>query len=170
MTRLLAPILAICVAAWAAPNISVARALPPYAEQSDEQLIRSERAALNDALRARDVKVFADSWLKDAHITDYGGALLAGREQLIAAFSKAFSGETFVSGLRTPVKIEVASGGPLEAAESGVFEWEREDSGALVIDRGRYLIMWKKIDGLWRIQSELYVQTSSCTGQLVCFF
>jgi ketosteroid isomerase-like protein len=167
MSRHFAAILGICVAVWTMPNISFAQAAPPHVEQRDEVAIRNERVVLNDALRTRHVKAFANLWLEDVRITGYSGSLIVGREKSIAGFSKLFAGSDFVSGLRTPEKIDVATGGPLEAAESGVFEWQVRKSDEIVVSRGRYLIMWKKVDGRWKIRSELYVRTS-CVGRVGC--
>jgi ketosteroid isomerase-like protein len=160
MSRQFVAILGICIAVWTIQNASFAQATAPHMMQTDEAEIRNNRVVLNDALRTRDVKAFENLWLEDVNITGYSGGLLVGREQIVAVFSKYLSSPNFVSGLRTPEKIEVTTGGPLEAAESGVFEWKSRKPDSTVIARGRYLIMWKKVEGRWKIRSELYVRTS----------
>ena len=69
--------------------------------------------------------------------------------------------------MRNAEKIEVVKGG-LSAAESGNWIWTFGlKDGAVANYRGRYLVMWRKDSGLWRIQSELYV-TTSCSGDAGC--
>ena len=134
---------------------------------ADKTAIRSARNELNTALEHRDLAVTGKYWLPDAHTTGGGGSLWVGRNKNIEGFSKIFSGPNFVSGCRTPDHIEVATGGPNEAAETGVWEWRERDKGQVLTYRGRYLVMWQKLNGQWRIRSELYA-TTGCSGGTSC--
>lgn len=134
---------------------------------ADEATIRSARNELNTALKRRDLAVTGKYWLPDAHTTGGGGSLWVGRDKNIEGFSKIFSDPNFVSGCRTPDHVEVATGGPNEAAEMGVWEWRSRDKGQELIYRGRYLVMWQKLNGQWRIRSELYA-TTGCSGGNSC--
>lgn len=134
---------------------------------ADEAAIRSARVELNAALANRDLKTTANYWLPEVHTTGGGGSLWVGLDKNIDGFSKIFKDPNFVSGLRTPDKVEVASGGPKEAAESGIWEWRERAKGQVLTYTGRYLVMWKSTDGKWRIRSELYV-TTGCIGGTHC--
>lgn len=134
---------------------------------SDEAAIRAARNELNAALVSKDLGVVAKYWLQDAHTTGGGGSLWVGRDRNIEGFAKIFHGGDFLSGIRTPERIEVATGGPREAAESGVWEWRMRKSGQVLTYRGRYLVMWQKMGLRWLIRSELYV-TTGCTGGNAC--
>ena len=90
-----------------------------------------------------------------------------GHDKNVEGFSNIFKDPNFVSGLRTPEKVEVATGGPKGAAETGVWEWRERVGGQLLTYSGRYLVMWKLADEKWRIRSELYV-TTGCTGGTHC--
>ena len=133
----------------------------------DEAAIRAARNDLNIALEKRDLAVTGKYWLPDAHTTGGGGGLWVGRKENVEGFSKIFSGPNFVSGCRTPDRIEVATGGPNEAAETGVWEWRSRSGDQVLTYRGRYLVMWQKQNGQWLIRSELYA-TTGCSGGTNC--
>ena len=147
------------------------QAQPPAAEKmhvnADEAAIRSARVELNAALVNRDLKTTADYWLPEVHTTGGGGSLWVGLDKNIDGFRKIFKDPNFVSGLRTPDKIDVATGGPKEAAEAGVWEWRERSKGQVLTYTGRYLVMWQSTNGKWRIRSELYV-TTGCVGGTHC--
>ncbi|OOG60868.1 hypothetical protein B0E47_01825 [Rhodanobacter sp. B05] len=132
-----------------------------------ETAIRSARSALNAALTNRDLEVTTRYWLPDVSTTGGDGSLWVGRDQNVKGFTKIFNGNSFVSGRRTPDKIEVATGGPREAAETGIWKWRERVKGQVLTYGGRYLVMWQLVNGKWRIRSELYV-TTSCSGGTAC--
>lgn len=134
---------------------------------SDEMAIRAGRSALNSALEHRDLDVTGEFWLPDAHTTGGGGSLWVGKDQNMEGFSKIFADPNFISGCRQPDVIEIATGGPKEAAEAGRWEWRSRENGDVLAYHGRYLVMWQKRDGQWRIRSELYV-TTGCSGGTAC--
>ena len=151
--------------------VFAAQAQPTVANQMRmgvaEAAIRSARSALNSALTNRDLEVTARYWLPDVSTTGGDGSLWVGRDQNVRGFTKIFNGNSFVSGRRTPDKIEVATGGPKEAAETGTWEWRERVKGQVLTYGGRYLVMWQLVNGKWRVRSELYV-TTSCSGGTGC--
>jgi len=145
------------------------QAQPAVAKQmgAAETAIRSARTELNAALTNRDLAATAKYWLPDASTTGGDGSLWVGRDQNVKGFAKIFDGNSFLSGRRTPDKIEVATGGPKEAAETGIWEWRERIKSQVLTYGGRYLVMWQLVNGKWRIRSELYV-TTSCSGGTGC--
>lgn len=135
--------------------------------RSIETAIRSARTELNAALTNRDLKTTARYWLPDVSTIGGDGSLWVGRSKNIEGFAKIFNDPNFVSGHRTPDEIEVATGGPKEAAETGVWEWRERVKSQVLTYGGRYLVMWQLVNGRWLIRSELYV-TTSCTGGTGC--
>lgn len=148
--------------ASSAPTISAQQAT-----QSDVEEIRRARNDLNEALATRNVERYASYWAKDPVVMWGGGGLRVGLDDNVIRMSSVFEDPHF-SGKRTPENIEVDNGSPLYAAESGVWVWSRGlKAGGVATYRGRYLIMWLKADGQWKIRSELYVETS-CSGDPDC--
>ncbi len=134
---------------------------------ADEAAIRLARVELNAALANRDLKTTANYWLAEVHTTGGGGSLWVGRDKNVDGFSKIFKDPNFISGLRTADKVEVATGGPKEAAETGLWEWRERTKGQVLTYTGRYLVMWQSTNGKWLIRSELYV-TTGCVGGTHC--
>jgi ketosteroid isomerase-like protein len=135
--------------------------------QSDVEAIRRARKDLNEALVARNVERYARYWTKDAAVMWAGGALRIGLDDNTSRMASVFQDPHF-SGKRTPEKIEIGNGSPLYASEAGVWVWSMgQKGGGVATYRGRYLIMWLKTDGQWKIRSELYVETS-CGGDPDC--
>lgn len=124
-----------------------------------ETAIRSARTELNAALASRDLKTTARYWHPDVSTTGGDGSLWVGYDKNVEGFAGIFKDPSFVSGLRTPEKIEVATGGPKSAAETGIWEWRERVGGQVLTYSGRYLVMWNLVDERWRIRSELYVTT-----------
>ena len=133
---------------------------------SDEQAIRRLRAGFNQAIAAHDAGILSKFWREDLHVTTGVGRQLDGREEVQAAFEVIFADATFITYTRTPDKIELSASG-VRAAEAGhwIGQWKKPDG--LMEWRGTYLAMWRKENGQWRIQSELYVSLK-CAGSKQC--
>ena len=140
---------------------------PTAAKQIDittaEAAIRSARVELNTSLANRDLETTVRYWLPDVSTTGGDGSVWVGYDKNTEGFADIFKDPNFVSGLRTPEKVDVATGGPKSAAETGVWEWRERVGGQILTYSGRYLVMWKLVGDKWRIRSELYV-TTGCTG------
>ena len=138
------------------------------ATRDAESAIRAARTELNAALVSRDASVLSKYWRPNVHTTDGGGALWVGRAANTSDYAKMLAGTSFVSGVRTLEKVDVATGGPNEAAESGRWQWQTRNAQQVVTHSGRYLVMWQKVGARWLIRSELYV-TTGCTGGKACW-
>jgi hypothetical protein len=96
-----------------------------------------------------------------------GGGLRIGLHDNAIRMARTFEDPHF-SGKRTSENIEIDNGSPLYASESGIWVWSAGlKTGGVGTYRGRYLIMWLKTDGQWKIRSELYVETH-CSGDPDC--
>jgi hypothetical protein len=120
---------------------------------SDEQSIRSQRAASNQAIAARDIAGFAAS-LEPGFVVVTGNGSFLSRERYIATFAKDFEDPHSVRFERFVDSVEMSSSLPL-AAEHG--HWEGHVPGGPAIFRGTYLAMWRKSEGGWKLRSELFV-------------
>jgi ketosteroid isomerase-like protein len=121
----------------------------------DVASIRAARTHLNVALVSRDLAGISKYWLQESQSVFAGGEVKVGRPEIMARYAAIFQGGNFISGLRIPERIEVATGGPREDAESGHWEWRMRQSGQELFYRGRYLAMWRKVGGRWLLRSDL---------------
>ncbi|MEP6782036.1 MAG: nuclear transport factor 2 family protein [Acidobacteriota bacterium] len=133
---------------------------------ADEQMIRDARARSNAAIAAHDPPAIARAWMEDVHVTSSTSAQTSGRAANQERMAQQFARRPDTIYVRKPVTIEVYASWAV-ASERGEWTggWEEPD-GAMEIG-GTYLVQWRKIDGRWLIQSELYVPTH-CKGSTYC--
>jgi ketosteroid isomerase-like protein len=133
---------------------------------TDERLIREARARSNAAIAAHDVAAIAREWMETVHVLSSTSSQGTGREANQRRMDTQFTARPDTVYVRTPQTIEVYEPWGV-AAERG--EWSgrwTEPDGALTIG-GTYLAQWRKVDGRWLIQGELFVPTH-CRGSRYC--
>lgn len=139
----------------------------PLAQQSeDERLIREMRARSNAAIAAHDLTGIARAWMPDVHVVSSTSAQTAGSQANQQRMARQFELRPETVYVRTPRTIDVFTSWSV-ASERG--EWTgrwTEPDGKLEIG-GTYQAQWRKIDGRWLIQAELYVPTY-CRGSKYC--
>jgi ketosteroid isomerase-like protein len=146
--------------------VSVASAGASAQSPADEKLIRDARAASNTAIAKHDMAGIARHWMDDIHVTTSTSAHNTGRAAQEQGMGQQFQRRPDTIYVRTPSTIDVFTPWAV-ASERGewVGRWTEPD-GKLEIS-GTYLAQWRKVDGRWLIQSELYVPTR-CTGSTYC--
>lgn len=143
-----------------------AAALPSARQPGDEQLIRDARARSNQAIAKQDLAAIAREWAADLHVVSSTSAQTAGRDANRERMAAQFKNRPDTAYVRRPVTVEVYTPWAV-ASERG--EWTgrwTEPDGKLEVG-GTYQAQWRKIDGQWRIQAELFVPTR-CTGAKYC--
>jgi hypothetical protein len=135
-----------------------------YADSStDEDRIAEIRAKSNQAIQDHDAEEIVSYFDETYQITTGSGLLYHGdRETEKGNWAEHFAQLSDVVYVRTPTNIDVGSYLP-RAAESGkwVGTWTSEE-GPIEVG-GSYSASWRKIDGHWKIQSEMFV-TLYCKG------
>jgi ketosteroid isomerase-like protein len=148
--------------------VSALCALNPLQAQpsEDERLIRETRARSNAAIAAHDVPEIARAWLPDIHVVSSTSAQTAGSQTNQQRMMRQFETRPDTIYVRTPATIEVfAAWGVASERGEWVGRWTEPD-GKVEIG-GTYQAQWRKIDGRWLIQAELYVPTH-CRGGKYC--
>ena len=138
-----------------------------HAQQpEDERLIRETRARSNAAIAAHDLDGIARAWMEDVHVVSSTSAQTAGSEANRQRMAQQFKIRPDTIYVRTTRSVEVFAPWNV-AAERG--EWIglwTEADGTLEIG-GTYQAQWRKVDGRWLIQAELFVPTY-CRGSEYC--
>lgn len=136
------------------------------AQSPDERTIRDSRVASNAAIAKHDTAGIARFWMEDINITTSTSAHAMGRTPNQERMAQQFERRSDTIYVRTPSTIDVFADWNV-ASERGnwVGRWTEPD-GRVEIG-GTYLAQWRKVDGRWLIQSELYVPTH-CTGSKYC--
>ncbi len=132
----------------------------------DEQLIRDARARSNQAIAAHDLLAIARAWMENVHVVSSTSAQTAGRTANRERMRQQFTNRPDTVYVRRPTAIDVFAPWDV-ASERG--EWTgrwTEPDGVLEIG-GTYQAQWRRMDGHWLIQAELFVPTR-CTGAAYC--
>lgn len=132
-------------------------------DAAEKDTIAEIRAQSNEAILDHDVDGIASSFDETYQITTGSGLLFHGDAQTEKQnWAEHFAQLSDVVYVRTPTTINVSTYLP-RAAESGkwVGTWT-SDKGPIEVG-GSYSASWRKVDGLWKIQSEMFV-TLYCNG------
>jgi ketosteroid isomerase-like protein len=113
--------------------------------------IKASRKASNAAIARHDIEGMSKYWLPDFVQTIGRGSSLTGRDTIIGAWKQLFRTNPAVSYMRNPVQIIIGDNG-IMAWEAGT--WKAKNSYS---KGGNYSAMWRKIDGEWKLQAELFV-------------
>ena len=133
-------------------SLSCARAtsgtsLSPSALRDAERALHVRSDAFQAAESAQDAQRSTSFWTADAVVHLSGAPVLAGRDAVAALYRQFFSGG--MKEIRgTPTHVEMARSGDL-AYETGVNRIVLRTPNGDALDMGKYLLVWKRIDGEW---------------------
>ena len=118
-----------------------------------ETAVRARRKLTNRLIAEHQAARLRPFFSAEATVTVGGGGLLVGANAITAAFASQFREPGFVNYERTTDAVEISATGEA-AAESG--RWVGRWMGRPELG-GRYLAGWRKAEGQWLIEQELYV-------------
>lgn len=125
-------------------------------EKQDVERIRAARADYNVAIADHDVDRILDFLDDDYQITASLGQMSSGRDNEAEIWSGLFASREEVVYVRSPESIRVSDRYPL-ASESGTWEGRWVTANGVVQTGGSYAAMWRKVDGEWKVRTELFV-------------
>ena len=140
--------------------------MPTLSAQSDELRIRDARARSNAAIAAHDIDGVSRFWMDNFNIVTSTGAIDSGRDLNRARFAGLFKERPDVVYVRTPEVVEVFEAWNV-ASERGRWTGQWTQSDGVTRISGTYLAQWRKVNGEWLIQAELFVPTE-CAGSSYC--
>jgi ketosteroid isomerase-like protein len=113
------------------------------------EIIKQSRLASNAAILKKDVVGVSKYWLPDFVQVAGDGSHTVGKVRIVADWKFMFAHSSPVFK-RTPSEIKISDSGD-KAWEQGTWAYKNEAF------RGNYSAMWRKINGNWLTQCELYV-------------
>jgi len=120
-----------------------------HQQEQDIKFIRQARLNSNAAILRADAAGVAQYWMDDMIVISGEGGQYVGKKLLLKVFREMFADEPPVFE-RNPEEITIGESGVL-AWESGKWHYHTAPF------RGNYSAMWRKINGVWLMQSELFV-------------
>ncbi len=124
----------------------------PTQSKIEEELIRKARQSSNEAIVRRDVEGISKFWLDDYVVVRGSGTIEQGKAANKAAWEKIFKETPQTYFERITSEIIISKSNPNLAWESG--KWKGYNTYS---KGGRYSAQWKKKDGEWKLQAELFV-------------
>jgi ketosteroid isomerase-like protein len=119
---------------------------------NDQELIRKSRQANNEAIARKDAEEMSKFYLDDYVIIRGSGVIERGNEENKESWKKIFLETPLTYFERFPLEIIISKNNPNMAWETG--EWKGYNTYS---KGGRYSAQWKKKEGKWKLQAELFV-------------
>ena len=118
---------------------------------NDIAIIKSNRAASNDAIARHDVDGIAKFWLDDFVQVIGRGVYQTGKDSIIASWKALFSTNSQIGYIRNPEEITIS--------DDDTLAWERGQWIGIhsYSKGGNYAAMWIKRNGNWMLKAELFV-------------
>lgn len=136
------------------------------AQVSDDELIRQQRQRSNEAIAKHDTASISSFWLENIHVVTSRSTSQSGRQANQLAFQQEFQNKEQVQYVRTPGTIETFLKWNM-AAEYGQWTGSWLTGKSPVRIGGSYYAKWHKVNGAWKIRSEIYTP-SWCEGSAYC--
>lgn len=132
----------------------------------DQKAIKAARKANNKAIKEHDAVAVASDYLEDFFILTSTNGLFTGKERVQSIYQSVFDSREAVIFVRTPTAITVNKDWKM-ASENGNWIGTWIVDGEDIEVGGDYYAKWHKIDGIWKLRSEVYTQFE-CSGEVVC--
>ncbi len=116
----------------------------------ETEAVRARSNGLTSAESGRDIQRAMTFWAEDAIVQPAGMPQLRGREATEALYHRLFSDSTLRGISGTPSNITVAESGDL-AYEYGINQMVFSGPKGDLLDMGKYLLVWKKVENEWYI-------------------
>jgi uncharacterized protein (TIGR02246 family) len=120
---------------------------------SEEQRIRELGQQAMRAAQAKDAATYASFYADDAVSMGANQTAIRGRDAIRGMVAEMFALPNLAFSF-APTKIEVAESGDI-AYEIGTYRFAADMPSARLDDEGKYLTVWKKVGGEWKIASDM---------------
>lgn len=130
------------------------------------ETVRERSAALQQAELAREVATAASFFDEDAIVQAPGAPQVEGRANIIAAYQAFFGNKALKEMRGTPSRESISETGDMAweyGVKRNVFTSARGD----VVDRGKYLIVWKHEDDNWFVLALSFSNDSSAAAPVI---
>jgi ketosteroid isomerase-like protein len=147
-------------------SIAVSRVSSAQSAPLSRAAVRAARATSNAAIAARDTITLASLVTPSYHSVSSRNAHSAGRSGEGERWRQQFTAHPDVSYVRTPVTVRLFAPWQM-AEETGTWVGRWTEADGRVEIRGSYVAKWRRIDGAWLLEAEVFTPTS-CRGSAYC--
>jgi hypothetical protein len=138
---------------------------PSSSSDPDEVAIRAARGRFNEALARQQFTAMREELLDNVSIT---GSVwrTVDRDQPLQAYTRLTSRRPDLVWIREPQAVRINASW-LFASASGEGRESWREGGVFTELRGSYLALWRKVEGRWLLDAEVFVPLS-CMGSSYC--
>lgn len=141
-----------------AAMIAACATTPKVNVQTEEQAIRDLDRRWVEAIAARDVATIASMYAPDVYVAGPNMPATTGVEASRAMWAEFFKMPN-LNLTFAPTRVVVARSGDL-ASDVGTFRMSFDGPDGRVTDEGSYMTTWRKIDGQWKVASDVNVSST----------
>jgi uncharacterized protein (TIGR02246 family) len=137
-------------------------AVPQVDVDAETAALRARSEALSSAEAAMDAETAITFWAEDAIIQAPGAPEQQGKHAILDGYTEFFGAlKSFKS---TTTNVTLAASGDL-AWEHGVNDMVVTTPGGDVAEKGKYLSVWKKVDGQWYVAAVAFSSNAPAQPQ-----
>jgi ketosteroid isomerase-like protein len=138
----------LAVNAWLVVVSAGCAAAPQVDLDAETAAVAARSVALTNAEAARDVQAATSFWADDAVVQPAGAPQIQGKQAVQELYGHFFASLKEFKG--TSTQLTLAASGDL-AWEYGVNRMVFSTPNGDVLDNGKYLAVWKKVNGEWYV-------------------
>ena len=135
-------------------NVAGANPANPAATMSDEEAIRGEVARWLQLIQSKDAAGIAQLYAEDGAVMPPNAPIGKGRAAIQQTWASMMSTPGFSLAI-APEQILVSSSGDM-ALDRGTYRLTIAPSGQAQNDTGKYVVVWRKIDGEWKAAADIF--------------
>lgn len=130
------------------PLVLLTACAPRVDIEAEMAALRARSEGVIAAEKSQNIDAAVAFYAEDAIVLPAGAALLSGRDAVRGMYTEVFGSGAVKAFESIPTQIVVAASGDI-GYEYGVNRFTLSTPDGDLLDVGKYLVVWKKIDGEW---------------------
>jgi len=126
---------------------------PTVDTAAEADAIRERSRLWNEAVTAKDIQAATAYFTPDAMVMPQNSEIVAGQGAIQEWFEGWVADPNISNSFEAEV-VEVAASGEI-AFERGTYKFAMETPEGPIEDEGKYVVIWKKIEGEWKAQLDI---------------
>ncbi len=121
---------------------------------ADEAAIRQQVAKWLELVKAKDAAAIAQLYAADGAVMPPNGPIGNGHAEIEKTWAGMMSAPGFDLNF-TPDRIVISDAGDM-ALDRGTYLLSMQPDGKSVSDTGKYVVVWRKVDGQWKAAADIF--------------
>jgi uncharacterized protein (TIGR02246 family) len=143
-------------------NVAGASSVNRAAAPSDEDAIRGQVARWLQLIQSKNAEGIAKLYAEDGAVMPPNGPMGQGRAAIQQTWASMMSTPGFNLSF-APEQIVVSSSGDM-ALDRGTYRLTIAPSGKAQNDTGKYVVVWRKVDGEWKAAADIFNSDLPASG------